>query len=303
MAKETAGLQELLVQLSKLTTKLAATKPEGSIRNVAKARQTLSKYAEQLAEVAAGFDPILRPASIFDPSAPQTAGRIVALTLVSQELHDLASVPNFYGAGVYAIYYKGKFEPYAKLVDSDHPIYVGKADPATPSAKDAIAQGTKLSIRMYEHAKSIKKANTTLDINDFKCRFLVVQSGFQKAAEDYLINLFKPIWNSETKICFGLGKHGDSSETRDNKRSPWDTMHPGRSWADKSTKDQKSITQIIAEVDRHLSLNPPYKDIHQLLNRFIEDMRQLNPEKFKDERDEEFVISDARANYGNLTIT
>lgn len=292
------GLQDLLTELATLTNKLTETKPEGSARNIAQARQILNGYAERLAGIAAGFDPILRPSSIFDPSDPLTAGRIVALTLISQPLHELASIPNFYGAGIYAIYYKGGFKPYSKLVDSDHPIYVGKADPSNPSAKDAIAQGTKLSSRMSEHAKSIRKARSTLDINDFKCRFLIVQSGFQKSAEDYLINFFKPLWNSETKICFGLGKHGDSHETRDNKRSPWDTMHPGRPWADKSTKDQKSPEQIITEIDQHLVLHPPYVDIHQLFDRFMEEMRQLNREEFKDEQGEVFVISETSTEYG-----
>ena len=297
MAKETMGLQALLIELAELTNRLTDTKPEGSARSIEQARQMLSGHAERLAEIAAGFDPILRPSSIFDPSDPLTAGRIVALTLISQPLHELASIPNFYGAGIYAIYYKGGFEPYSKLVECDHPIYVGKADPSNPSAKDAISQGTKLSSRMNEHARSIMKAHSTLNIDDFKCRFLIVQSGFQKSAEDYLINFFKPLWNSETKICFGLGKHGDSHLTRDNKRSPWDTMHPGRPWADKSTKDQKPAKQIIAEIDQHLALHPPYADIHQLFDRFMEEMRQLSREEFKDEQDEVFVISEAPAEY------
>ncbi|MGE8114531.1 Eco29kI family restriction endonuclease [Pseudomonas sp. NPDC086566] len=298
MTKENMGLQELLKELGKLTNKLTEAKPAGSARNVAQTRQILSGYAERLAEIAAGFDPILRPSSIFDPSDPITAGRIVALTLISQPLHELASIPNFYGAGIYALYYKGSFKPYCRLAGSDHPIYVGKADPSNPSAKDAIAQGTKLSSRMNEHAKNIRKAKSTLDINDFKCRFLIVQSGFQKSAEDYLINFFKPIWNSETKICFGLGKHGDSTETRDNRRSPWDTMHPGRTWADKSERNQKSVEQITVEINQHLELHPPYTGIHQLFESFMEEMRQLNREEFKDEHDEVFVIKETPAEYG-----
>lgn len=301
MAKNATDLEVLLGELAAITDKLSLATPEGNVRNIAKARQVLSGYAERLAEVAAGFDPILRPSSIFDPADPVTAGRIVALTLISQPVHELVSIPNFYGAGIYAIYYKGDFAPYAKLVGSDHPIYVGKADPASASAKDAIAQGTKLSIRLNEHAKSIGKAVTTLSIEDFKCRFLIVQSGFQKSAEDYLINFFKPIWNSETKICFGLGKHGDSSETRDNKRSPWDTMHPGRAWADKSSKDQKTREQIVSEINQHLMHYPPYVDVHQLFDSFMEEMRQLNHEEFKDERDEVFVIAESPAKYDATT--
>ena len=48
---------------------------------------------------------------------------------------------------------------------------------------------------------------------------------------NYLIDRFKPIWNNETKVCFGFGKHGDNAATRRNTVSPWDTLHPGRPWA------------------------------------------------------------------------
>ena len=176
---------------------------------------------------------------------------------------------------MYAIYYKGSFAPYAPLAGTDHPIYVGKADPASSSAKDAVEQGTKLSDRLQEHAKNIRKATSSLNIDDFECRFLVVQTGFQKSAEDYLINFFKPIWNSETKICFGLGKHGDSPSTRGNKRSPWDTLHPGRPWAQSITTNQKSLQRILEEIAAHLVANPPYSDIHAIFERFIDDMGQL----------------------------
>ena len=111
-------------------------------------------------------------------------------------------------------------------------------------------------------------------------RFLIVQTGFQKLAEEYLINFFKPIWNSQTKICFGLGKHGDSSETRVNERSPWDTLHPGRWWADATTDNQKPPATIIEQIGAHLATHRTYADIHQIFERFTEDMHQLNLESF-----------------------
>lgn len=84
-------------------------------------------------------------------------------------------------------------------------------------------QGAKLCGRLSDHRKNIDKATSTLNLTDFEFRSLVVQSGWETAAEDYLIHLFSPIWNSETNILYGLGKHGDSATTRANKRSPWDT--------------------------------------------------------------------------------
>ena len=277
--RPTSQLEILLAELRTLAEHIAVTEPGTDLRATKRAKQVLDAVSDQLAAVAAGLDPVLRPASIFDPSDPNTAGRVVALTLVAQARHPLAAIPEFYGAGVYAIYYRGNFAPYALLASTDHPIYVGKADPDSPAAKDAVSQGIKLSGRLNEHAKSIRKAATTLSIDDFECRFLIVQTGFQKSAEDYLIDFFKPIWNSETKICFGLGKHGDSAATRGNKRSPWDTMHPGREWADASTENQKSPGLILSQIADHLENKPPYLDIHQIFDRFMTDMRQLNTER------------------------
>jgi hypothetical protein len=274
------GLKGLVAELKTIARHIASTEADVDARALKKMREEIEGLTRELQATAARLDPILRPDAMFDPSDPATAGRVVALTLVAQAKHPLSAIPDFYGAGVYAIYYKGDYEHYRPLSGTDHPIYVGKADPANPSAKDAVAQGVKLSGRLSDHAKSIGKALTTLNIRDFDCRFLIVQSGFQKSAEDYLINMFKPIWNSETKICFGLGKHGDSSDTRGNKRSPWDTLHPGRAWADASAADQKPAEQIIGQIGDHFALHRPYHDASEILERFMVDMRQLNTDHF-----------------------
>lgn len=278
--KNESPLASLLSELRTLTERISVAETGDDARAIKRIRVGFEQVTSQLRKVTTKLDPILRPESIFDPTDPNTSGRVVALTLVAQTKHPLAKIPEFYGAGVYAIYYKGDFTPYAQLKNRDHPIYIGKADPDNQAAKDAVSQGTKLSARLNEHARSIRKAFTTLDISDFECRFLIVQTGFQKSAEDYLINFFKPIWNSETKICFGLGKHGDSSETRVNKRSPWDTMHPGREWADATAENQKTLETIVEQIGDHLSTHRPYADIHEIFERFTEDMHQLTSDRF-----------------------
>ena len=63
-----------------------------------------------------------------------------------------------------------------------------------------------LACRLSKHRRNIERAISTLRIDDFECRMLVVQSGWETAAEDYLIRLFRPIWNKETKILYGLGE-------------------------------------------------------------------------------------------------
>ncbi len=274
----TTEFEALLVELRTLTQRLINTEVGENVRSIKKARNALDDITDRLTDISTALDPIRRPTSIFDPTDPSTAGRIVALTLVAQDRHPLAAVPSFYGAGVYAIYYRGTFEPYQALAGTEHPIYVGKADPDASAAKDAVSQGPKVSLRLQEHAKNICKASSTLCIEDFECRFLIVQTGFQKSAEDYLIKFFKPIWNSETKICFGLGKHGDNASTRANKRSPWDTLHPGRKWADSSEQDQKPYELILDQIANHFVKNPAYTNAVDIYDHFMSDMRQLNPE-------------------------
>lgn len=129
--------------------------------------------------------------------------------------------------------------------------------------------------RLRDHRKSIGLATSTLNINDFEFRSLVIQSGWETAAEDYLIHLFHPIWNSETEILYGLGKHGDDPNTRANKRSPWDTLHPGRAWAVGSKEDAKSPMKIDQELTAHFAQHPSFQTINDVLKSFVEELRQV----------------------------
>jgi hypothetical protein len=272
-------LLDAVAQLDAIIADLPASAKPPSVRSTAAAVLRLEQLAAKLGEVAAGFDPVLRPAATFDPGDPQTAARMIALTLVAQQRYPLERVPDFYGSGVYAIYYRSgtkPFQPYAPLAGTDHPIYVGKADPDDPSAKSARYQGKAISGRLREHAGRIKRVSDSLSIEDFDCRFLGVQSGFQSAAETYLINFFMPIWNSDTGICFGMSKHGDSAATRGNGRSPWFTMHPGVRWADDpALADQKSKPEIEADIQRHFQARPPFLDIHAIFDSVVTSLKQL----------------------------
>lgn len=241
-------------------------------------RSDISRINKQIDKIAVGLDPTLRPTQVFDPSQPDVAGHIVAMALVAQARHSLTDVRRFYGSGAYALYYNGDFPAYQPLVRSEQPIYVGKAKAQEPSAKDAVSQGTALYERLIlDHAKNIGKAQSTLNLDDFECRFLVVQTGFETAAEDYLIRLFTPIWNNETGICHGLGKHGDLATTRANRRSPWDTLHPGRSWADAIADNQKPAAQVTADIARHFRSHPPRSMIQNVLDEIVADLKQFIP--------------------------
>ena len=220
-------------------------------------RRELQELTGRLNLLAQGLDPIRQPDFVFDPSNPEIVGRLIGRTLEEQPRHPLDGLPKFYGSGVYAIYYAGSFPAYRPIKERQTPIYVGKADPPTPDAKAAVDQGPKLCARLAEHAKSIRAAKTTLDIGDFNCRYLVVQSGWQRSAEDYLIHQFQPVWNQP--LCYGFGKHGDDPRTRGNTRSPWDTLHPGRGWATRegNKPNPLSADQLVSLITEHYRRHPP----------------------------------------------
>ncbi len=269
--KAPAPIEKLRQDLAELTAEatgatLTATRRK---RLDAQVREVMYELGKLLHEL----DPIRQPTSVFDPSNPKIVGRFISLALVAQPRQPLSEVEPFYGSGVYAIYYKGPFKHYGLIAGTETPIYVGQAAPAVSNARTAMEQGDRLARRLRDHRSNISKATSTLDIGDFECRTLVVQSGWETAAEDFLIHLFRPVWNSETNILYGLGKHGDSSETRGNKRSPWDTLHPGRPWA--TTEDARKPEQIAEDLRKHFTKTKVYVTLDDVLHDFVEELRQV----------------------------
>lgn len=279
MATPPDKLEQLAAQLKKLSDSLAsepaAQLPASRARRVHK---TISEAYDKLRKVMEDLDPVKHAGIMFDPSNPNVVGRVVGITMVAQTRKSLGGLENFYGSGVYAIYYKGAFPAYSAISGKEHPIYVGKADPADPASKTAVDQGDRLARRLNDHRKNIGKAESTLSLDDFEYRALVVQTGWQTSAEGYLIHLFKPIWNSEVGICYGFGKHGDDPGTRANLRSPWDTLHPGRDWAhrDPNMKDARPAKRITEDIAKHLAVHPPFKSIDQILRIFLEEIRAVS---------------------------
>lgn len=268
----TSRLEDLAAQLRSAIT--ASTQGDLTSRRRRAVEVALRDILASVADTLEALDPIRRPASVFDPSNPKIIGRFVALALIAQRRVPLGAIEAAYGSGVYAIYYRGDHPLYQPIRSTETPIYVGMAAPEVSNARTSIEQGDRLTSRLLEHARSISKV-VSLDIRDFECRYLAVQSGYEASAENYLINLFRPIWNIETGILYGLGKHGDSAKTRSNKRSPWDSIHPGRKWAAaESLVDAKTPTDVERELRVHFAKHPPYSDIHALLDEFVDELRQ-----------------------------
>ena len=273
----TPGANALIAKLRKDLADVAAEARAAELSPIArrKLNAEIEKAASDLGALLAKLDPVARPRALFDPGNPKTIGFFIALAMTAQPRRPLGELTDFYGSGVYAIYYRGNFDLYAPLAGSETPIYVGQAAPGNDHAQTPVEQGLRLAARLNEHRKNIVRAAESIDIADFDYRALVVQTGWETGAEDYLIRLFKPIWNSETKLVFGLGKHGDSAETRRNKRSPWDTLHAGRGWAGaEALEDAKSRDKIAEQLAAHFEKVPVYGSTEDVLNGFIEALRQ-----------------------------
>lgn len=251
-------------------------------------RKGLAEHAEAIESARAATDPIRMPLTSFDPSDPKTIGRVVALALLAQARVPLRSIESAYGSGVYAIYYEGDHPLYRRIAGTETPIYVGKADPSDSDASTPREQGPRLTGRLIEHAGTIATAEKYIKLPegrhrirlaDFTCRRLVCATNAQLVAEKHLIGMFWPLWNSETKACWGMSKHGDAAKTRANKRSPWDVVHPGRAWAlDPVLEDSLSLDQIRARVDQTLEDAPPRTDHASLLEEVLVAFRQEHPD-------------------------
>lgn len=281
MSKKPTPSLDTVPLISDLGKKLKQLRQEAfgieiSLRNRKVLEAEIREVIQDLGGLLSDLDRIKQPSAMFDPSNPKIVGRFVSLALVAQPRQPMSEIPRFYGSGVYAIYYNGEHSLYAPLSKSETPIYVGQAAPTVSNARTPSEQGDKLSRRLDEHRKNILRAKSTLDVNDFEFRALVVQSGWETAAEEYLIHLFRPIWNSQTNLVFGLGKHGDSANTRANKRSPWDTLHPGRTWAaDSRLQDAKNQTQLKSDLVEHFKKHPVFHGLDGLLLNFIDELKQI----------------------------
>lgn len=261
----------------------SATSPSSAKR----VREGLARHAAALERARGVTDPIATPRASFDPSDPKTIGRMVAIALLAQPKVPLGSLRPTYGSGVYAIYYSGDHPLYAGISGTETPIYVGKADPANGDASNAREQGAKLTGRLIEHAGTIATVERYADehelppslhsirLKDFTCRRLVCATNAQLAAERHLIRMFWPVWNSDTKACWGMSKHGDAAKTRSNKRSPWDVVHPGRAWAlDTRLVDKFTDVEVAARISAILAKFPPRTDHAGLLEEILLGFRQ-----------------------------
>ncbi|NOH72943.1 Eco29kI family restriction endonuclease [Vibrio pectenicida] len=113
--------------------------------------------------------------------------------------HQLDNLPNFEGAGVYALFLKSTVNTfYDNHLPSMYPIYVGKAVPTGSRQGRKQGAGKQLRNRLTKHLSSIKQAEN-LNEDEFVCRFMIIEgiaTDMISAIESYLIRQYSPLWNS-----------------------------------------------------------------------------------------------------------
>ncbi len=187
---------------------------------------------------------------LYDPADSENLVKNVVREFLERPRLPLPPVEGANAPGVYALYYEGDFEGYGPLRGRDTPIYVGKALPkGRRTGMEVVESGSPLRDRLREHARSIEQAKN-LRLSDFKCRFLATKVIWIDAVEELLIKRYRPLWNS---VVAGFGIHHPGMKGRGNqRRSMWDTIHPGRPWAAQLPPNEMSEREILESIRKAL---------------------------------------------------
>ena len=151
------------------------------------------------------------------------------LRFAQQPLLSLADEIDAEGPGIYCLVYDGDHEAYSSINGTKLPIYSGKAvPPGSRTGEDGDISAPVLRYRIRQHRRSIEQA-TNLDVADFRYRALPIVPTWITLAERFLIRHYRPVWNT----CIdGFGEDDPGSGRYSGERSWWDTLHPGRNWAE-----------------------------------------------------------------------
>ena len=166
---------------------------------------------------------------LYDPLTYDNLMAGTVLEFERQPLLRLSDDISVRGPGIYCLVYTGPFDVYGEIVASGNPVYVGKAVPSGSRRGDTVnVEYPALRNRLREHARSIDQT-TNLDKEDFQYRYLAIEPVWITLAERFAIDHYKPVWN---RCLDGFGDHNPGSGRYNGEKSWWDTMHPGRDWAD-----------------------------------------------------------------------
>ena len=183
----------------------------------------------------------------YNPLSLDELGRNAVRALMAYPTDTLPPAETFDGAGVYALHYTGLHPAYRALGDA--PIYVGKADPPgrRQGRSSAQRESSVLYQRLAHHARSIGAARN-LRLSDFSCRWLVLDPVWIGLTEQVLIAQYEPIWNV---VVDGFGNNDPGRGRWNQRRSQWDTLHPGRDWAFNLQDRGETEAEILAAIVEH----------------------------------------------------
>lgn len=186
----------------------------------------------------------------YNPLSVDELGRNAARALMEYPLNDLPPQKSFEGCGVYTLHYVGYFSAYAGI-DQEYPIYVGKADPPRKRQGRARTHGRTPALyrRLMKHAESLESAKN-LRLHDFRCRWLVLDAVWIGLTEQVLIAEYSPIWNVAVE---GFGNNDPGKGRWNQKKSQWDTLHPGRQWANNLQDSIETAADIVSRIEKHRS--------------------------------------------------
>lgn len=191
----------------------------------------------------------------YNPLSEENIGAGIFEALCKNPQIPLSDIQSFDGSGVYCIYYAGDHPAYG---DSDNrslelsfrrPIYVGKA--SSKGARIGFvspAAGKSLNKRLKEHAASISA--TDLKLEHFFVRYICLADLWIDIAETAAITRTNPVWNV---VLDGFGNHNPGRGRLNGARPKWDTLHPGRKWAENLPSRQESADQLMDAIRKHLS--------------------------------------------------
>jgi len=157
------------------------------------------------------FAPDSSPPRSDRPYNPLEKGRLADSIIREMLRHEAEKLPpasTFPGAGIYAIYYRGRHSLYEPLAQANSikwrfPIYVGKATPPGGRKGTHFSEEAPLTAsvhrRLLEHADSIAQTKD-LSLDDFRCRHLFVDDIWISLAESLLIDL-----TQRYGIAFSMG--------------------------------------------------------------------------------------------------
>lgn len=194
---------------------------------------------------------------VYNPLDMSNLAASVGLALSERPQFFIRDLPKFRGVGIYALYYHGAHKLYRPIVewnggDIRMPLYVGKAVGKGVRKGEGLLDDPQSSALRNRIAKHFETFAATADLkpSDFSVRYLRTMAVWIPLCESSLIALYKPVWNMALD---GLGNNDPGAGRYKQERSPWDTVHPGRPWAELCQPNRTSAGEFREKVRAHVA--------------------------------------------------